>query len=60
LERDKLIKKQVLALKPYRVEYRLTKEGKSLSPLYEFVSEWGIAYLKTHGIDYVQDQHLYK
>jgi DNA-binding HxlR family transcriptional regulator len=60
LERDRLIEKNVLTQKPYRVEYTLTEEGKTLSPLYEFVSEWGIKYLKTHGIDYVQDQHLYK
>jgi len=60
LERDQLIEKQVLSQKPYRVEYRLTTEGKSLSPLYEFASEWGIAYLKKYGINYIQDQHLYK
>ncbi|WP_142683249.1 winged helix-turn-helix transcriptional regulator [Chitinophaga polysaccharea] len=60
LEHDKLIGKNTLSAKPYRVEYFLTVEGKSLSPLYEFASEWGIAYLKKYGIDYIQDQHLYK
>jgi DNA-binding HxlR family transcriptional regulator len=60
LERDKLIEKNVLTLKPYRVEYSLTVFGKSLSPLYSFVSEWGIGYLKENGIDYVKDQELYK
>jgi hypothetical protein len=28
--------------------------------LYTFISEWGIQYLKENGIDYEQDQHLYK
>ncbi|MGF6846894.1 DNA-binding HxlR family transcriptional regulator [Chitinophaga sp. W3I9] len=60
LERDKLIEKNVITQKPYRVEYYLSTEGKSLAPLYEFVSEWGIAYLKKQGVDYIQDQHLYK
>lgn len=60
LERDKLVEKKILSLKPYRVEYSLSDNGKSLSPLYEFVSNWGIAYLGKHGINYVQDQHLYK
>ncbi|MEI3797645.1 MULTISPECIES: winged helix-turn-helix transcriptional regulator [unclassified Chitinophaga] len=60
LERDQLIEKNVITKKPYRVEYYLSTEGKSLSPLYEFASEWGIAYLKKHDIDYIQDQHLYK
>ncbi|MEZ2442650.1 winged helix-turn-helix transcriptional regulator [Chitinophaga sp. RCC_12] len=60
LERDKLIEKNVITRKPYRVEYYLSTEGKSLAPLYEFVSEWGIAYLKKQGVDYIQDQHLYK
>lgn len=60
LERDQLIEKNVLTKKPYRVAYALATAGKSLSPLYEFASEWGINYLKANGIDYVQDQHLYK
>lgn len=60
LEKDRLIEKTVLSAKPYRVTYELSAMGKSLAPLYEFASEWGITYLKTHGIDYIQDQHLYK
>lgn len=60
LERDKLLGKTVLSRKPYRVEYFLTAQGKSLSPLYEFVSQWGIRYLKEQGIDYIKDQELYK
>ncbi len=55
-----MIEKEVLSLKPYRVEYFLSKNGKTLSPVYEFVSKWGIKYLKEHGIDYLKDQSLYK
>lgn len=60
LERDHLVEKAVLSRKPYRVEYALTVNGLSLAPLYEFTSEWGIGYLKQHGIDYIKDQALYK
>ncbi|RBL94079.1 winged helix-turn-helix transcriptional regulator [Chitinophaga flava] len=60
LEQDFLITKNILSKKPYRVEYALSEDGKSLAPLYEFVSDWGIRYLKKHGIDYIKDQHLYK
>ena len=60
LERDNLLEKNILSVKPYRVEYFLSKEGQSLAPLYEFVSQWGISYLKKNGIDYLKDQHLYK
>lgn len=60
LERDNLIRKTIVSSKPYRVEYYLSDDGKSLGPLYDFVSGWGIGYLKKHGIDYIQDQHLYK
>ena len=60
LERDQLISKDAISKKPYRVEYFLTEKGKTLGPLCEFVSQWGIDYLKEHNIDYVQDQHLYK
>jgi DNA-binding HxlR family transcriptional regulator len=60
LERDKLISRKVISEKPYRVEYTLAKAGKSFSPMYKFISKWGIAYLKEHGIDYLKDQALYK
>lgn len=60
LETDQLISKSVLTLKPYRVEYTLTETGNSFSPLFTFLSKWGIEYLKRHGIDYLKDQHLFK
>ena len=60
LESDKLIERKVLTEKPLRVEYSLTRFGKSLSPLVTFTSKWGIKYLKANGIDYVKDQRLYK
>ncbi len=60
LQRDNLIDKKVLSIKPYRVEYFLTGYGRTLSPLYSFMSEWGIDYLKQNNIDYLKDQHLYK
>ena len=60
LERDKLIVKKILSQKPYRVEYYLSETGKSLNPLFNFLSKWGIKYLKENGIDYVKDQRLYK
>jgi DNA-binding HxlR family transcriptional regulator len=57
---DNLIKKNVLSEKPYRVEYFLTSFGYTLKPLYDFLSTWGIDYLKQNNIDYLKDQHLYK
>lgn len=60
LEKDDLIDKTVLSVKPYRVQYALTDRGKSLAPLFTFLSEWGITFLKENGIDYHKDQHLYK
>jgi len=60
LERDKLIGKNILSSKPLRVEYFLTESGKSLSPMYDFISQWGIKYLEENGIDYLKDQSLYK
>jgi len=60
LERDGMIHKHTRSSKPLRVEYELTDLGRSQSPMLEFLSQWGIGYLKTNGIDYLQDQHLYK
>jgi DNA-binding HxlR family transcriptional regulator len=60
LQRDNLVDKEVLSEKPFRVEYFLTVQGKSLSPLFQFLSKWGIDYLKQNDIDYLKDQQLYK
>lgn len=60
LERDHLIEKTVLQLKPYRVQYNLSEKGRSLSPLFDIMSSYGMAYLKEQGIDYLKDQHIYK
>jgi DNA-binding HxlR family transcriptional regulator len=60
LERDHLIEKTTISEKPLRVEYFLSAQGKSLSPLYEFTSSWGVAYLKENGIDYYKDQSIFK
>jgi DNA-binding HxlR family transcriptional regulator len=60
LQRDHLIDKNILSDKPYRVEFFLTDFGKSLTPLYKFMSQWGIDYLKQNKIDYLKDQQLYK
>ncbi len=60
LEKDELIVKKILSLKPFRVEYSLSETGKSLSPLFSFLSTWGMDMLKKEGIDYIKDQELYK
>jgi DNA-binding HxlR family transcriptional regulator len=60
LERDQLVEKKIITLKPYRIQYNLSATGRSLSPLFEFMSAYGIAYLQKFGIDYIRDQHLYK
>jgi len=60
LERDQLIGKRQISAKPYRIEYFLTERGRSLGPLCEMISQWGVNYLKENNIDYIKDQHLYK
>ena len=52
LERDLLIGKNQLSLKPHRVEYYLTEQGKSLTPLLQFIGKWGLDYLKKNDIPY--------
>jgi DNA-binding HxlR family transcriptional regulator len=60
LQKDALIQKRVISRKPYRVLYALSPRGKEFVPLYKFASKWGVQYLQSNGIDYIQDQHLYK
>jgi DNA-binding HxlR family transcriptional regulator len=60
LQQENLIDKRITSNKPLRVEYFLTEFGLTLSPLFKFLSKWGINYLKENGIDYLKDQRLYK
>lgn len=41
LEEDGLVKREVFAEVPLRVEYSLTEFGKSLKPVLEAVAKWG-------------------
>ena len=44
LETDALIKREVFAEVPPRVEYSLTEIGKSLKPILDAMSDWGTDY----------------
>jgi len=50
LERDGMITRKVFAEVPPRVEYSLTEDGKSLLPLLQEMSKWGINKARTEGI----------
>lgn len=50
LERDGLIERTVYAQVPPKVEYSLTKSGKSLEPILQSIYAWGTAYLETQGV----------
>jgi DNA-binding HxlR family transcriptional regulator len=41
LEEDGLVKREVFAEVPLRVEYSLTEFGKSLKPVLESIAKWG-------------------
>lgn len=45
MERDNLINRKVYAQVPPKVEYSLTREGRSLEPVLEAMSQWGTQYL---------------
>ena len=42
LERDKIINRKIYAEIPPRVEYSLTKKGKSIIPILENLKKWGL------------------
>ena len=49
MEEDGLVKREVYAEVPLRVEYSLTDFGKSLTPVLESISKWGRAYSENEG-----------
>jgi len=51
LEKDKLVKRTVYPVTPPKVEYELTKEGKSLIPIILDLNKWGQ--------DFAIDRYLY-
>lgn len=51
LEKDKLVKRTVYPVTPPKVEYELTKQGKSLIPIILELDKWGQ--------DFANEHHLY-
>ncbi len=47
LENEQLVDRKVYAVVPPKVEYKLTKKGKSLIPILENLQEWGKKQLAT-------------
>jgi len=54
LERDGLIHRKVYAVVPPKVEYTLTRHGKSLKPILELMSAWGTKHRARYGIPKAQ------
>ncbi len=46
LERDGLVRREVFAVVPPKVEYSLTAFGRSIRPVLEAMSAWGHGYLQ--------------
>jgi DNA-binding HxlR family transcriptional regulator len=50
LERDSLVHRKVYAVVPPKVEYTLTRHGKSLKPILKLMSAWGTKHLARYGM----------
>jgi DNA-binding HxlR family transcriptional regulator len=50
LEQDGIVQREVFAEVPPRVEYCLTKEGKTMLPMLEALAEWGRNKAKKDGV----------
>ena len=52
LESDGLVRRTIYAEVPPKVEYELTKQGRSLTPVLDALMEWGEVYLQ----DQIQEE----
>jgi DNA-binding HxlR family transcriptional regulator len=50
LERDGIVHREVYAVVPPKVEYSLTKHGKSLKPILKLMSAWGAKHRSRYGV----------
>jgi len=60
LIRDDVISKTILSEKPLIMEYFLSERGISFVPLIDFLSKWGMKYLKENNIEYIKERVLNK
>ena len=51
LERDEIVHRRVYAEVPPKVEYSLTKHGKSLKPILKLMSAWGTRHRARYGVN---------
>jgi len=58
LERDGLVRRKVYAVVPPKVEYTLTRHGKSLNPILKLMSAWGTKHLARYGMPQVRPREL--
>ena len=49
LEADGVVRREIFAEVPVRVEYSLSEHGKALSNVMDELEEWGKAYMKRQG-----------
>jgi DNA-binding HxlR family transcriptional regulator len=54
LERDGLVHRKVYAVVPPKVEYTLTRHGKSLKPILQLMSAWGRKHRARYGVPKAQ------
>lgn len=62
LEHDGIVRRKVYAQMPLKVEYSLTRHGKSLKPILKLMSSWGVKHHARYGMPQarvrVQSAHI--
>ncbi len=51
LEDSRLVERDIVSEKPFRVEYSLTERGQALRPVVDAMAEWGQNHLRAPGED---------
>ncbi|MBX8632310.1 MAG: helix-turn-helix transcriptional regulator [Thermoplasmata archaeon] len=54
LEKEEIVRREILSTRPFKVSYSLTEKGQDLRPMLEKMGEWGKKWIVGNGMEMVR------